>query len=148
MSMRRALRHLGIAVLVIAGSLAAGCGSEDNRVDGPDAIAPAAPRGLRADAGDNNGERDAPTSHIANIRLEWESNEETDIAGYKLYMAQAGGDYELVSIVSAETFDFTDQRERGFDYAYMLKAIDDSENESGPSNVVTVRPAIGGGNGD
>lgn len=144
MSMRRALRHLGIAGLVIAGSLAAGCGSDDNEVGGPDSIAPAAPRGLRARGGDGTGERDAPTSHMADIRLEWETNQESDLAGYKLYVAQGGGDYELVSIVSPETFEFFDERERGYEYAYVLKAIDSSENESQGSNVVRVHPPIGG----
>lgn len=144
MSMRRALRHLGVTVLVIAGSLAVGCSSNDSEVGGPDSIAPSAPRGLRANEGDNTGERDAPTSHLADIQINWESNGESDLAGYKLFIAQGSDNYELVSVISAETIEFSDVRERGYDYTYMLKAIDNSENESAPSNVVHVRPPLAG----
>ena len=75
-----------------------------------------------------------PAEHFATIQLEWDQNSESDLAGYNLYSANDSGAYELSGIIPAGTATFQDVRERGHDYAYMVKAVDDSENESMPSN--------------
>jgi hypothetical protein len=139
MSMRRGLRQLGIAALIVAGGLATGCSSDLS--GGPDIFAPAAPTGLRAATVEGGG-RGIPTEHYATIQLDWNPNGEADLAGYHLYSAKDGGSYELSGIVPAGTVSFQDVRERGHTFAYIVKAIDESENESASSNGVSLRPPL------
>ena len=134
MSMRRSLRQLGFVVLVVAGGLAVGCASDSNQT--PDGNAPAAPTGLRAGTTEARG---VPTEQFAAIQLDWDPNGESDLAAYNLYSAKDGGTYELAGIIPAGTMSFQDVRERGHDYAYFVKAIDQSENESTASNTVSLR---------
>ena len=56
--------------------------------------------------------------------------------------AKDGGAYELSGIIPAGTATFQDVRERGHDYAYMVKAVDQSENESMPSNGASLRAPL------
>jgi hypothetical protein len=80
-----------------------------------------------------------PAEQYATIQLDWDPNSESDLAAYNLYSAKDGGTYELSGIIAAGTASFQDVRERGHDYAYVVKAMDESENESTPSNAVSLR---------
>lgn len=137
MSMRRALRQVGFVAVVVAGGLAVGCATDSSQL--PDLNAPAAPTGLRAAAVQSRG---VPADQYATIQLDWDPNSESDLAAYNLYSAKDGGTYELSGIIAAGTASFQDVRERGHDYAYVVKAIDMSENESTPSNGVSLRPPV------
>jgi hypothetical protein len=137
MSIRRALRQVGFVAVVVAGGLAVGCATDSSQL--PDLNAPAAPTGLRAAAVQNRG---VPAEQYATIQLDWDPNGESDLAAYNLYSAKDGGTYELSGIIAAGTVSFEDVRERGHDYAYIVKAIDQSENESSSSNTVTLRAPV------
>jgi hypothetical protein len=139
MSMRRGLRQLGFAAFIVAGALVTGCSSDGT--NGPDTSAPAAPTGLRA-ATVEGGARGVPAEHFATIQLDWDHNQESDLAGYNLYSSKDGGAYELSGIIPAGTATFQDVRERGHDFAYMVKAVDQSENESMASNGVSLRAPL------
>jgi hypothetical protein len=137
MSMRRAFRQLGLAALVTAGCLVSGCSSNSDQTS-PDTFAPAAPSNLRAITVEGAG-RGTPAEQYATIQLDWDPNGEADLAGYNLYAAKDGGTYELAGIIPAGTITFQDVRERGHTYEFVVKAIDRSENESTPSNQVSLR---------
>ncbi|MCS6952164.1 MAG: hypothetical protein RMK57_09450 [Bryobacterales bacterium] len=83
-----------------------------------DRFPPAAPSGLLAVAG--------PTS----IELAWDPNQETDLAGYFVWRAPPGGDFERISGLLAMPA-FTDVSvERGKRYRYAVSAADRLGNES------------------
>lgn len=95
-------------------------------VTAEDRFAPAAPAGLRANA--------APAS----VELSWDRNTEADLAGYRVYRALAGSDFEKLADVS-QIPSYSDQRvEHGKTYRYAISAVDQAGNESTRSAVVEV----------
>jgi hypothetical protein len=95
----------------------------------PDTTPPAAPTGLSATAGD------------ATVSLDWASNGEGDLAGYRVYRStSSGGGYVDVSgLIGASAY--TDNAvSNGTTYYYVVTAEDDSGNESGNSAEASATP--------
>lgn len=91
-----------------------------------DRFPPAAPAALRANA--------APAS----VELSWDRNTESDLAGYRVYRALAGGDFEKIADVS-QIPSYSDQRvEHGKTYRYAVSAVDQAGNEGARSAAVEV----------
>ena len=88
-----------------------------------DIFPPAPPAGLNAVAGVNS------------IELVWERNTETDLKGYRVYRAAAGGEFEVL----AEFVDVPAYSDRQVDagkrYRYTVSAIDVAGNESPKSSI-------------
>jgi len=71
------------------------------------------------------------------VTLAWDANTEPDLAGYKLYQANApGGPYTLVQTVGLVTTTTLPGLADGT-YYWVLTAFDLAANESGYSNEVT-----------
>ena len=91
-----------------------------------DTTAPDAPTGLQAGAGD------------AAIDLSWDENGEEDLAGYNVYRGESGdvstsGDPLNDELLTAPEFS-DDTADVGVEYYYVVIAVDDSDNESAPSD--------------
>ena len=78
----------------------------------------------------------------SNVTFTWDSNSESDLAGYRLYQSQTSGVYTfgdgnqvatiLAGIETVQIIDIPDGV-----YFWVLTAYDADGNESGPSNEVT-----------
>ncbi|HTS27823.1 MAG TPA: hypothetical protein VMH81_18240 [Bryobacteraceae bacterium] len=89
-----------------------------------DTFPPAPPAGLRASA--------APGS----VELSWDRSQESDLAGYRVYRATAGGNFEKIAEVS-QIPTYSDRAvESGKQYRYAITAFDKAGNESERSAVV------------
>jgi hypothetical protein len=83
-----------------------------------DLFPPAIPTGLQA----------VPTPNT--IELAWERDTEPDLAGYRIYRAAAGGEFEKIG-ETGETTSYSDRQvESGKQYRYAVSAFDKSGNES------------------
>ena len=100
-----------------------------------DTTAPAAPTNLAATAGDGT------------VGLDWDDNDEPDLAGYNVYRSgTTGGPYGQIngSLVAASAY--TDNSvDNGTTYYYVVTAIDTSSNQSGNSNESSATPEASGG---
>lgn len=88
-------------------------------------IAPAAPTNLVA------------TQNATSVRLEWNANSETDLAGYNIYRSETSGSaYNTIArnVVSNSFVDNTTVE--GKQYFYVIRAVDNSINRSAYSNEV------------
>lgn len=86
----------------------------------PDTTPPAAPTGLTAAASE------------LRVTLDWASNTETDLAGYRIY--RHAGDGAWTRIATTSTSDFTDTLvSAGTTYTYRVTAYDRAGNESAAS---------------
>lgn len=91
-----------------------------------DVFPPAAPKGVQGSA--------APNS----IELNWEPNGESDLAGYRIYRAEANGAFEKIADSSAVP-SYSDRKvEHGKTYRYAVIAVDQVGNESPRSTPVDV----------
>ena len=82
-----------------------------------DTFPPAAPTGLHA----------IPAS--GSIELSWENNTESDLAGYRIYRAVPGGNWERIAATGIPGF--SDRNvEKGKTYRYAVSAVDQAGNES------------------
>ncbi len=77
----------------------------------------------------------------SNVTFQWDANNESDLAGYRIYQTNLDGNYtygsgnEVVDIpAGTETSIITVQDGTWF---WVVTAYDNSGNESGPSNQVT-----------
>ncbi|MEZ5398022.1 MAG: hypothetical protein R2729_00050 [Bryobacteraceae bacterium] len=89
-----------------------------------DKFPPSTPRNLKVVTG------------LKTIEVAWEQSPETDTAGYRVYRAEGGGEFERVTdlIVAAS---FSDARvESGKQYRYAVSAVDATGNESERSEPV------------
>jgi hypothetical protein len=77
----------------------------------PEAVAPAAPNGLRAVAGPNS------------IELAWDPADETGIKGYRVYRAPAGGAFERIAETGAIPTYSDHTAEHGKTYRYAIAAV-------------------------
>lgn len=110
-------------------------GVPDEPVGGPDdTTAPAVPTGLNAEPGDTE------------IFLDWNDNEELDLASYELYRAPdvAGVPGTFVFLASVvDISQYTDTGlSNGTQYWYRLTAKDTTGNESAPTANVSETPAV------
>ena len=85
-----------------------------------DVFPPAAPAGLRASVA------------TASIELSWESNDEPDLASYRIYRSTDGGAFEKIGDAALPAYsDKTAQA--GHTYNYAVTAMDQAGNESNRS---------------
>ncbi|MBN1764583.1 MAG: DNRLRE domain-containing protein [Sedimentisphaerales bacterium] len=100
-----------------------------NSLVSEDTIAPAAPTGLAALAGDGT------------IGLDWDDNSEGDLAGYYVYRSTTSGSgYVTLSTLIADSNYTDDTAENGITCFYVVTAVDTSSNESGYSDEVFATP--------
>jgi hypothetical protein len=91
---------------------------------------PAAPDNLTAEAGNET------------VTLDWDDNEETDLAGYNVYRSESSGsDYNQINVSLVVDSDYVDNNVDNLTpYYYVVTAVDDGSNESGYSNEATATP--------
>ncbi len=77
-----------------------------------------------------------PTSN--SIELAWERNTETDLAGYRVYRAAAGGEFERIGETGEITSYSDRQVESGKPYRYAVSAFDKAGNESPRSEPIEI----------
>jgi pectate lyase len=96
----------------------------------PDTTPPAAPANLSAAAG----------SEV--VILNWDDNTESDLAGYNVYRSETPGTgYSKLNASLLEDSAYTDNTvTNNAVYFYVIRAVDTSSNESGPSAVVSAVP--------
>ncbi|MFD2331652.1 S-layer homology domain-containing protein [Cohnella sp. GCM10020058] len=100
----------------------------------PDTTPPAVPAGLAAVAGDGR------------IALNWTANEETDLAGYRVYVRAAGASSWGAALEAGKTTSYTATGlTGGIAYELAVAAYDESGNESAKSSAVQATPTGGGG---
>jgi hypothetical protein len=97
-----------------------------------DAIAPAAPTGLTALAGNGS------------VSLSWSANTEPDLAGYNVYRSTtSGGPYVKANSVLVTGTSYSDAGlTNGTTYYYTVTAVDTSSNESSKSSEVSATPGV------
>lgn len=112
------MRRFSILALTLALPLLAGCFDDNTR---PHGAAPAAPRGLTSVTGDGS------------VRLTWLANTESDVVGYRIYVAPcaSGHDcpYDRVGFTAATEFDVTGLTD-GVKRYFAVSAVDQNGNES------------------
>jgi hypothetical protein len=92
--------------------------SEDASITPLDVFAPAAPTGLTL------------VASTASIELAWESNTDADLAGYIVYRAPQGGDFQKLA-GPQQAPSYSDRKiEAGKSYRYAVSAVDGAGNES------------------
>jgi hypothetical protein len=100
---------------------------------GGDIIAPAAPTGLGASAGDSK------------VTLAWNANSESDLAGYNVFRSTtSGSSYTQINTALVTSPSYTDSGAlNGTKYYYVVRAVDTSTNASGNSNEASATPTAG-----
>lgn len=94
-----------------------------------DTQAPAQPVGLVAE------------QHPASVRLSWTANTETDVEGYMVVRAPKGtDDWNTIARKLTTTYFVDNTCKQGTSYIYKVKAIDQSQNLSQPSEPVEAAP--------
>jgi hypothetical protein len=120
---------LGI-FLVLSGCGAGGSNGTDEPPD--DTTPPNAPTGLSGTSGDTE------------IVLRWDTVPASDLKEYKVYRATSNSVEDVAerdAVSSSSDTSFTDTGlSNGTEYYYVVTAVDDAGNESGPSGTVTKRP--------
>ncbi len=71
------------------------------------------------------------------IKLAWDPNTETDVAGYKVYYGTSSGNYENAVDIGNSTEYLLSGLSKGQTYYIVVTAYDTASNESGFSNEVT-----------
>lgn len=99
-----------------------------------DTTPPAAPTGLYA------------IGASASVSLDWADNAEPDLAGYNVYRGTVSGVYSKVnsSIVTSSSY-IDSGLTNGTEYYYVVRAVDNSANESTDSNEAYVIPQVEAG---
>lgn len=97
--------------------------------------APAAPTGLTAVAGNGT------------VSLDWNNNNESDLAGYNVYRSTtSGGGYGKLNSSLVTTSAYTDNTvTNGTTYYYVVTAVDTTNYESAYSGQAAATPSSGGG---
>ncbi|MFC1943115.1 fibronectin type III domain-containing protein [Chloroflexota bacterium] len=92
-------------------------------------VAPAAPAGLVATPGDKQ------------VSLDWDDNNESDLAGYDIYRGLSTGNYteQIESLWTSSNYTDTGLT-GGVTYYYAVKAVDSGSNESGYSDEANATP--------
>ncbi|HUP32611.1 MAG TPA: S8 family serine peptidase [Gaiellaceae bacterium] len=102
-----------------------------------DTTPPAAPTGLTAAAGN------------ASVSLDWANNSESDLAGYNVYRSTTSGEpYAKVNGSPVTSSSYGDSGlTNGATYYYVVRAVDNSNNESASSNQASATPTGSGATG-
>lgn len=126
---RRASRFLTLSiVMLLSGSLLAGCG-----LFGSDTTPPDPPAELSGTSLDNA------------VELEWSSVDADDLSGYNLYRSESArneiADLDPINTEQLSETTYTDEEvNNGTTYYYLVTALDEEGNESGASNEARVTP--------
>lgn len=97
-------------------------------------LAPAAPTGITA------------TAYNAAVRLEWNANNEADLAGYMIVRGDADGtNWNTIARKVTETHFIDNTCLQGKEYQYYIKAVDNSDNISRKSAAVSAMATGGKG---
>jgi hypothetical protein len=108
-----------------AGEVESDLSKEETKIPADD-FPPAVPAGLTA----------VPTA--ASIELTWDRDTEPDLAGYRIYRAAPGGEFEKIG-ETAENPSYSDKQvESGKQYRYTVSAFDKAGNESKRSAEIEV----------
>lgn len=100
--------------------------SAASAVTARDTFAPKPPAGLTVVAG------------VGSVELTWERNAEPDMAGYRVYRAEGGGDFKvLADAVTAPAYSDR-QVTAGVSYRYRVTALDRAGNEAPASAEVAI----------
>jgi len=95
-----------------------------------DTSPPAPPTDLTTTAGDFQ------------VWIDWDDNAEMDLAGYKVHCSTEG-EYVQVNVETVPSSDYLDTGlTNGVTYHYYVTAVDESGNESGPSDIVSATPGV------
>ena len=80
----------------------------------------------------------ATTCMARDVTLQWDANEEQDVAGYTVYRAERQGDKTLAweKVSDVETTTYTDTVDGGKNWAWLVTTRDSAGNESFVSNMV------------
>ncbi len=78
-----------------------------------------------------------PAAYAASVDLEWDSNTEPELAGYKIYWGTSSGNYGSSKDVGKTTIYTIAGLDEGQTYYFAATAYDGSKNESGYSNQVS-----------
>jgi len=132
---RRLLLILGFLVISVGLTGLAFAGQSDSLIlkVTVDILAPSAPTGLTATAGDSA------------VDLSWNANPEADLAGYNLYRSTTSGSgyIKANSVLITDTNYHDSSLTNGTTYYYVITAVDNFNNESDYSDEVSAAP--GGG---
>jgi len=89
----------------------------------------------------------SPHVHAAQVELAWNPNDEPDLAGYRVYYANSGDNYDCCVDVGNQTSCVVSGLTEGAIYRFVATAYDGNGNESGFSNEVSyLVPESGPGN--
>jgi TolB protein len=129
--MQRKSLALTLCIFLVVVSCGGSSTGPDNQTD---TEAPAAPENLNGNSGDQQ------------IELNWNVNDENDLAGYNVYRSTSS--FSTVSGMNPvngssliESQDYTDTGlENGTTYFYRLTAVDESSNESKVSSQLKITP--------
>jgi hypothetical protein len=100
----------------------------EREVDYADRFAPGTPQGLIA------------LAEAGRVRLLWNVNLESDVAGYIVLRSERGAEFEPLYGEPINELEYSDRQIRsGQTYSYRVIAVDETGNESGPSQDVDVR---------
>ena len=75
-------------------------------------------------------------AHAATVTLAWDSNEEMDVAGYRVYYGTSSGHYTTMISVGNKTSCTITNLEPGRTYYFTATAYDFNGNESGFSDEI------------
>jgi hypothetical protein len=101
--------------------------SEAAEIQTEDTLIPIAPTGLVAIAGENF------------VSLSWDSNKETDLAGYRVWRKSDGEeDFTVVTELITENVYHDSKVEKNQKYYYAISALDENGNESQRSEAISV----------
>ena len=102
--------------------------SAEVEVDYQDTFVPAAPTNVEA------------LPEGGRIRILWDASADDDTVGYRVYRRDAGQEPRLLNDEPATRLEYLDRGLTvGLEYEYHVTAVDDRDNESEPSEVVSVQ---------
>ncbi len=89
-----------------------------------------------------------PAAYAATVELEWDSNTEPELAGYKIYWGTSSGNYSSSKDVGKTTIYTISGLDEDKTYYFAATAYDGSKNESSYSNQVSFTVPFSDSDGD
>ena len=84
----------------------------------------------------------SPASAATVVRLAWDANSESDLAGYRLHYGTSPGVYNQTRDAGTDTSFEIWSLDPNTTYYFVVHAFDFAGNESPPSNAVSARPVV------
>lgn len=125
-----AKRHLPLVLLLAMTVAVAGCDGGDDPPPTTSASSSTTPPPVQSPP---------PAKSPTSLRLDWNANTETDLAGYRIYRSTTSGVYGApVATAPASATSFVDAGVKpGVTYFFTITAVDKAGNESVRSNQVS-----------